>query len=196
MSPLYAQAEEQKRSALPDVSKRTLEEWVTRIKERYTAEQWIALEGEERQKLDIDGKRITAIGSMFGIARPQDTILSYLLLGEKIYGADNEVIKSALAIAKMEEEKRSALPDVSKRTLEEWVPRIKEEYTAEKWVALSTQPRKIDIDGKRIAAIASIFGIKGRVDSALNQLLLGEKIYGVDDQLIQAALAKIREKKG
>lgn len=109
----------------------------------YTPKTWISLTGKQRAKIEIDGNKITAIASMFGLEgdflnNRQDWIRLGKAIWQDTWGDP-------------EKEERDFV-----RSL------IKSRYTQQEWVNFSQiQKKAIEIDGGKITALTTLFNVVG-----------------------------------
>jgi hypothetical protein len=166
-----------------------------------TSQKWLGLNSNERVALCFSGKRLSAIGNLFGInGRPGNHFLAYIRLGAAIFGADDPFIAPVL---KKTEEKWKVVEEQRKQVetlgndLEKWRIYITKKISAEQWINTSVVKRNtFTFVGRSLTALATLFNVTGRVPgNNLLQLRLGAAIYGADDPFIAPALKKAEEEK-
>jgi hypothetical protein len=183
------------------VNVRDREEMRKLITASITSQKWLGLNSNERVALCFSGKRLSAIGNLFGInGRPGNHFLAYIRLGAAIFGADDPFIAPVL---KKTEEKWKVVEEQRKQVetlgndLEKWRIYITKKISAEQWINTSVVKRNtFTFVGRSLTALATLFNVTGRVPgNNLLQLRLGAAIYGADDPFIAPALKKAEEEK-
>ena len=158
------------------------------LKQFPTAEDWVKLKFREKIEIKIFGLGLQAIATKFGVAgNPVGLHEDQLFLGKKIYGEDNDVIKKELQ--KIEEKNK----EHTKQEFEDEI--IKKIPTVEDWIKIKKiEKPKIKIFGLGLRAIATKFGVAGNpVGLHEDYLLLGQKIYGEDSEIIKKELEKYKK---
>lgn len=142
------------------------------LKQFPTAEKFFeAMYGSKRRDIDILGKKLTAVMSTFGISGIDNR--ECVMLGQKLYGADDSEVQKHMATVENGEDK------------EKWRVSIKKVYPrmSDLIVLDSTGRNSIHIKGKKMPGIMSVFfegvGYDRRTKYNLYQLAL--EVYGNED---------------
>lgn len=136
-----------------------------------SAEFFEAMYGSKRRDIDILGKKLTAVMSTFGISGIDNR--ECVMLGQKIYGADDSEVQKHMATVENGEDK------------EKWRASIKKVYSRmSDLIALDSAGRDtISINGKKMPGLMSVFfegiGYDRRTKYNLYQLAL--EVYGNED---------------
>ncbi len=90
---------------MQDQLKEDRELWATEIRKLYNPEEWAEQRVEEREKIDIFGRKLNRIARIFGIeGNPVQVNSVHFALGLAIFG-ENEMLKSKMETAKILEKR-------------------------------------------------------------------------------------------
>ncbi|MDD2656560.1 MAG: DEAD/DEAH box helicase [Patescibacteria group bacterium] len=150
--------------ALKELDRKNSPEYFSNIiKAKYSAFDWINMKTPDKKEFSVDDKGLVAISRIFGVSHdPVGNHEVHLVLGRKIYGdedIDKELEKPVKIYSKI----------------------IKEKYSAQEWVNMSSYDRKnLVIEGRSSFAVYNIF-LSGNSSRGLKaHLAAGRKIYGND----------------
>ena len=117
----------QKQERLPD-------EWVRRLRSRFTPEQWLGMTVKERSSISVDNVGLKAIARVFGITgNPVSNLIAHFRLGGKIWPEDDGVA-TAIAV----EESRSSSAE---KTPDQWLALLRSKYTPDEWKSMTVKQR-------------------------------------------------------
>lgn len=156
---------------------RSYEQLCAAVQAKYTPEWWSKANSEDIRSIEVDGKKITSIGSIFGSkVAAVDSRYNFLLFGQKIWGNEEPHIKKVI--------------EIETRSREQWSEEIKKQFTTNQWIGFKISDRLfLRIDGKSLMELGTIFGIAGiPASNFLVFLKLGQAIWGSDEPIIKKAI--------
>lgn len=171
-----------------------IEAWRKEIQGAYSIDQWIALKLSEKLKFNFFGKSLWALAQIFGIkdrngSDPKKTHEAFLRLTLAIFLDMPEEKKSEIRL------KIEALEQVArlKGDPEAIIKSLKERYTSEEWVAMTSETyEKIRIGEMGIDAIGSVFNIEKVSQGQRRKFMqLGACVYGADDKCIKKEMEEL-----
>lgn len=162
------------------------------IQAKPSAKDWLEMSHAEKKCFHIEGKKLQDIAMSFGIecAHTAYSLSTFVLLGKKIYGEEDPILKEAWQRV-LQKKAKDALDRARTQELgedlEKWKEEVKKSILAAKeWIEKTkTQKEEIKIAGKGLMALATLFGVNGNpVQSRSTYLQLGKRIYGEGDQAL------------
>jgi len=172
----------QKREVVKKAEKKTAEEWKKLLRDQFTPETWLQI---NRRQFKPDGVSIIVLARILGV--PGDVLMNvpFLEMSQAIF-PESELIKNKLNFEKEHQRKKEA------RTLEDWRQEVSSKIDPESWLNLGVLGRRaFEIDGVKINALATIFGVEGSpIQSGEVFLRLGLAIWP-ENQHIKGVLNKL-----
>ena len=176
------QEEEKNAAVLRELGLDT-EKWREALKQKISADQWMASKCDDRLEFKFHGAGMGAIARVFGIeGDPINQTITHYELGAAIFGENNPDVQPLL-----ERERREvAILNELGKDQEKWRRAVQDVLTAEQWVSLKYDGKsQLKIHGQGLQAVGTIFGIKGNpIDQREAQLALGLAIYGEHPSIV------------
>lgn len=173
------------------------EKWRSAVQKQYSLDEWMKLSSSDgRKQVKVKGKKVPALATIFGVnGNARDDRCVYLELGIAIFGDKNQVVAKELALEEQRREKRERRKEAAKKmgtNTEEWKKVLAEKYSAQQWVSMTQTIKKdVEVNGRKLRAIASIFSIDGNpVSNHDVHIQIAARIFGADDPAIRAAMEK------
>lgn len=152
------------------------EEICEELRRIFTREEWATISKKKKRTIEIYGRKLNSIARLLGIAgNPLKSRAAYLQIGEAIWGEYPDFNKDKVGTLEI----RRA---------------IHEKFTYEEWAIMQIKERRdIKIFGRKLGAIATLFGVKG--DPTSNNTVhqqLGQAIFGKQSVSEEVIREKVR----
>ncbi|MDP2690945.1 MAG: hypothetical protein Q8O95_00895 [bacterium] len=158
------------------------------LKQKLTAEDWVAMKGQEKSTFSVRGQKLKALVRLFGVeGNPLSNHRIHLELGLRVYGGENEDILKAI------QEWEKAHQNLSQEEAKTEI--LSQKLHAEDWVAMKVpEKRTFSIRGQKLKALVRLFGVEGDpVGNHRVHLELGLKLYGEENEVILRAILEWEE---
>ncbi|MDZ4217306.1 MAG: hypothetical protein U1C97_03260, partial [Candidatus Gracilibacteria bacterium] len=153
------------------------------LKQKLTAEDWVAMKGQEKSTFSVRGQKLKALVRLFGVeGDPVGNHRVHLELGLKLYGEENEVILRA--ILEWEESHQILSEEEARAEI------LKQKPAAEDWVAMKQKEKlSFSVRGLKLSALATLFRVEGKpINKHRIHLELGLRVYGGENEDILKAI--------